>query len=120
EAAGPEAGTVTLYVVPGTGLSTAVASDQDRAHLADHEVEEVPVPVRPLDDVLADAGIEGDIHFCKIDVEGLEADVLAGFDLRRWRPWVLVIESTRPNGREQTHDAWEPLVLEQGYEFCLF
>jgi hypothetical protein len=32
------------------------------------------------------------IDFVSIDVEGHEPDVLAGFDLQRWRPRLLVIE----------------------------
>jgi hypothetical protein len=46
--------------------------------------------------------------------------VLASVDLRRWRPWVLVIESTAPNTSRPTHSEWEHSVLAAGYTFCLF
>ena len=52
----------------------------------------ITVAIRTLDDVLAEAHMTAPIDFVSIDVEGHEADVLAGFDLRRWRPRLLVIE----------------------------
>jgi len=52
----------------------------------------ITVAVRTLDEVLTEANMTAPIDFVSIDVEGHEADVLAGFDLRRWRPRLLVIE----------------------------
>jgi FkbM family methyltransferase len=113
--------TVTLHEIAGTGLSTL-----DRGISAGHEaagwdVTDVVVPTRTLDSVLEEAGWEGsDIHFMTVDTEGSEAVVLRSIDLRRWRPWVLVIEATRPGTVAPAHEAWEPIVLEAGYRFCLF
>lgn len=121
-AAGSHAGEITLHVVPGTGLSTVVDEVSERHSRAGLDHSDIVVPVRTLDDILAASGWtpEEDIHFLLIDVEGAEADVLAGLDLRRWRPWVLLVEATAPNSTEATHEAWEPGVLAAGYEFCLF
>ena len=33
------------------------------------------------------------IHFCKIDVEGAEKNVLLGYDCNRYRPNIFMIES---------------------------
>lgn len=52
----------------------------------------IEVPIRTLDQVLADAGAPTPIDFVSIDVEGLEIEVLEGFDLDRWRPRLLLIE----------------------------
>ena len=52
----------------------------------------ITVAVRTLDDVLIEANITAPIDLVSIDVEGHEVDVLAGFDLQRWRPRLLVIE----------------------------
>ena len=74
-----------------------------------------------LDDVLAESGWAGEeIHFMLIDVEGAERDVLQSVDLRRWRPWVLVVEATEPNSTVTTHSEWEPGLIAQGYQYCLF
>ena len=56
-----------------------------------------------------------DVHWMKIDVEGMEADVLRGWDATLLRPWILLIEATRPNSPEPCHEHWEPMVLAAGY-----
>lgn len=121
-------GTVTLHVVGGTGLSTLVDSigeDHARVGLA---VDEVTVRAATLDAVLDESLAEDDpIHFMVVDVEGAEREVLESIDLRRRRPWVLVVEATAPsNGRSEdrtirpTHTEWEALVTGAGYVFCQF
>ena len=49
------------------------------------------VDVRTLDDLLGELG-NPKLDLVSIDVEGLELDVLRGFDLQRHRPGVLLIE----------------------------
>jgi FkbM family methyltransferase len=55
------------------------------------------------------------VHFLKIDVEGMEKEVLAGADFSRHRPWIIVIESTYPNSTRQVYEEWEPVLLTNGY-----
>jgi FkbM family methyltransferase len=116
-AAGAVRRSAQLFASPAAGTSTldaVVATDAG-------PVERVEVPVVPLDELLVEAGFEGrTIHFCTIDVEGAEADVLEGFDVERWQPWILVVEATEPNSTQPSHELWEPLLLETGYRFCLF
>ncbi len=52
----------------------------------------VEVPIRTLDEVLMEASAPQPLDFVSIDVEGLEIDVLEGFDLARWRPRLLFVE----------------------------
>ena len=60
-----------------------------------------------------------DIHFCKIDVEGYEQQVLEGVkDWRKFRPWLFAIESTLPMTTIPCHDKWEPILLENDYLFA--
>lgn len=113
--------TVTLYEIPDTGLSTLVEDVSSRHHKAGWDVHEVEVRTRTLTDVLTEVGwADDDIHFMTVDVEGVEEDVLAGMDFTRWRPWVLVVESTQPLSTEQRYSSWEQLLLDAGYVFCLF
>lgn len=114
-------GEITLHVLPGTGLSTILDEVSNRHADAGLEPVDLVVPSLRLDDVLAESGWDDeDIHFMLIDVEGAEHEVLRSVDLRRWRPWVLVVESTAPNSTVPTHRDWEPDLLACGYEFCLF
>lgn len=112
---------VTMFVVDGTGLSTLDAAIAERHAKNGWDVREQAVPVRRLDDVL-DEHLSGDdeVHFMVVDAEGSEATVLASIDLRRRRPWVLVIEATAPATTEPTHDQWEGKVVAAGYTLCLF
>jgi FkbM family methyltransferase len=52
----------------------------------------IAVPVRTLDDILEEAKAPAPIDFVSIDVEGHEVEVLSGFDLKRWRPRLILIE----------------------------
>ncbi|MCP8937157.1 FkbM family methyltransferase [Alsobacter sp. SYSU M60028] len=60
------------------------------------------------------------IDILKIDVEGAEADVLAGNDWSRFRPAVVVAEAVTPGAGDRAWDAWEPELLARGYRFRLF
>ena len=62
----------------------------------------------------------GEIDFLKVDVEGAEADVLAGGDFKRFRPKVIVVEAVAPGSGEPAWQDWEPMLLAQGYRFALF
>lgn len=63
---------------------------------------------------------QGDIHLLSVDVEGAEKQVLQGLNLQRFRPWLVVVESTLPNRPTPNHAQWEPLLLAQGYRFAYF
>lgn len=52
----------------------------------------VPIPVRRLDDILADHDWPTGFELLVVDVEGFEEQVFDGFDLDRWRPEVLIVE----------------------------
>ena len=80
-AVGRTAGTDVLHLA-ATSSEHASMSDDWRRAAVEHQripedawVDAVEVPVTTLDSLIAEFGIPG---FCKIDVEGLEAEVLAG------------------------------------------
>lgn len=57
------------------------------------------------------------ICFLKIDVEGAEKSVLEGCDFNRYRPWIIVIESTEPMTDIPNFMEWESILLSAGYHF---
>ena len=60
-----------------------------------------------------------EIHFCKIDVEGFEEEVLKGVsDWHKFRPWVFCIEATLPRTQIPNHEKWEHILLENDYVFA--
>lgn len=62
---------------------------------------------------------EQEVHFCKIDVEGYEKEVLEGIsDWYECRPWIYVMESAEPGTTIPCYDKWENMLLDNGYLFA--
>lgn len=113
-------GTLDLYVIPGTGLSTAVEAYAQR-HQAERQFERqrISVPVITLKSALQPfAGKQ--IHWLKIDVEGLEVQVLKGWDSQVSRPWVILVEATIPGSAETDYAAWDGILTAANYAFVYF
>jgi FkbM family methyltransferase len=123
-----EGAEVTLHRIrqPGTareatGLSTLIDDiASGHAHDGRFEVDDIKVETRTLASICGSRRLGGVIHFLKIDVEGAEADVLRSMDFATCRPWVVLVEATKPLSVEPSHEEWEHLLLDAGYEFCVF
>ncbi len=116
---GEQPGAARLLMVDGTGLSTLDAG-------AEAGLAEAGLAIRPricaMETLaeLCDRYAPPVIHFLKVDVEGAEQAVLAGADLVRHRPWIVLVEATAPMSMTPTHASWEPLLLQAGYGFVWF
>jgi len=110
---------MTFYEVRDTGLSTVDPVHASQMRADGRNVVETSVHLVTLDSLLEEYDL-GPIHFLKIDVEGAEPAVLAGCELTRWRPWILVIEATAPLSRDLASATWEPGVLASGYQKVYF
>ena len=105
-----------FFAIEDTGLSTLDATIAKRHQSAGFRVRPARVAVRPLRDVW-DEFVQGEVHFLKVDVEGAEAEVLAGAALERQRPWIIAVESTAPLTQIPTHAQWEPMLTAAAYRF---
>jgi len=114
-----KAGEAAFFAIEETGLSTGVERHAQRHEQAGHRCEKIVVPCRTLASIFEEIG-EREVHWMKIDVEGMEREVLSGWGTAPARPWILVIESTLPNSQIENFEEWEPLVLERGYAFVYF
>jgi len=112
-------GELVFHRVPGTGLGSLDSAEAKEAAARGFDTSTITVPARRLSTILDDAGL-AQIHFMSIDVEGAEATVLAGLDLRAHRPWVLCIESVLPGTSTRSHEQWEPQLLAADYAFVSF
>lgn len=109
--------TITLF--DGSGLSTidpAIAAQHQRAGRPSTQQEVRVTTLAILLDQHLDSGQE--LHFMKLDIEGLEGAALLGNNWEKYRPWILVVESTLPLSRTESHGEWEPLLLASGYAFA--
>lgn len=111
-------GTGIFYEIPQTGLSTLDETIAAGHREAGWTVEVREVPIKTLAEICR-LHAPGEIHFLKIDVEGAEAEVLAGADFSAFRPWIVVLEATRPL-TTVTSTGWEPVILDAGYKFVWF
>lgn len=60
------------------------------------------------------------VHFLKVDVEGAERAVLCSNNWGTHRPWIVVVEATRPMSQIESHSDWEPVLLEARYVMAYF
>ena len=118
-AVGDRKETKRFFEIPDSGLSTFSPETALRHTIKGWRVVEREVQVIPLSEVLRNHGTSA-IHFMKIDVEGAEATVLRGLDLKIHRPWILVVEATRPMTDGLCFEEWEPMLLESEYCFVYF
>jgi FkbM family methyltransferase len=111
-------GSLTFRSFPLDGLST-FSSDLKGMYesMGWSAYRDSTVEVTTLTEVLRTHRPAGDIHFMKIDVEGLEMEVLMGSAWEFYRPWILCIEQTVHQSRR---DAVTAFLASWRYEklFC--
>lgn len=79
-------------------------------------VDTVPVNVRPLRDILAEALAPGQpIDFMSVDVEGLDLEVLGSNDWNRFRPAIVLTETLRADVRDLQASPVVRLLADAGY-----
>lgn len=112
---GASKGEMPLFITPGSG--TGSTFDEDVAKKFIGAIEKKKVPIVTLTDICSEyiPSVNEDINFCKIDVEGFEKEVLQGFDMTKYRPWIMVMESTEPGTTIPSYSKWEHILLENRY-----
>jgi len=101
-----------------TGLSTGKLDIAERHESAGFKSRKITVPTISLQNLLDTE--DGDFHWMKIDVEGMEPDVLRSWFESERRPWILVVEATTPLSKEESHEAWTNQVFKRGYREVQF
>jgi FkbM family methyltransferase len=119
-AIGEQISEVDFFEVKGSGYSSMGEEVIGRARTAGVQAAKITVPMRPLQDVIDEYAKNRTISFLKVDVEGFELNVLKSIDLQKTRPRIIVVEAIHPDTREPTWDAFEDLVLSNGYRVALF
>ena len=118
-AIGRQSGKLTLYELANSGLSTG-DPDMAAAYRSEgKEVRETTVDMITLDDLFNSLD-DRPVHWLKIDVEGMEPDVIAGWVNSSVRPWLIVVESTRPGSQQESHQKWESELLAKSYQPVYF
>lgn len=114
-----QAGPIAFFEIKGTGLSTGDPLIAERHRAKGWNEVETKVPTMRLGEVLDRYG-DRDIHWLKIDVEGMEQEVIETWSPSLSRPWIVMVESTEPTSDEPTHAAWQGHLEGLGYRFVYF
>jgi FkbM family methyltransferase len=101
-----------------SGLSSGIREVAAHHARSGHHSREILVNTIRLEHLLNLT--EEDVHWLKVDVEGMEAQVLKSWGDCPKRPWILVIEATFPNTQEPTEHLWIDEVMSRGYERAFF
>ncbi|WP_295993882.1 FkbM family methyltransferase [Rugamonas sp.] len=117
------AGSALLYCRTDAAASTLEPARAQAWRAAGHEVMQREVPLQTLDALCAQH-VASDIHFMHIAVDGAETAALAGLELRRWRPWLLLVRggaafADPAETAASAEPLWQAGVLAQGYTLAL-
>lgn len=112
-------GEIILHEVVGTGLSTCNADEAARAAGKGFEVVQRTVPVTTLRKILADADVPV-IDVLKVDVEGLEYEVLTSNDWSSFRPRIVIAECTYPESPVRRENGVTEYLGGHGYRHVYF
>jgi len=107
------------YEIVGTGLSTCNPDFAERAREKGYSVVQTQVVTTTLKHIL-DAVGPASVELLKVDVEGLEEEVLAGNDWEKYRPSVMIIEATYPESPDLRPTHIRSFLTERDYEWRYF
>ena len=113
-----EDGRLRFFVMHNSGNSTGMVEYAEEARRNGALAGEREVTATTLKRVCADLSGR-DVHWMKIDVEGMEEKVLRGWDTTTLRPWIVVVEATRPNSIVP-HHGLDEILAGTGYQFVFF
>ncbi|MYM30242.1 hypothetical protein GTP58_18075 [Duganella sp. CY15W] len=113
-AAAAAEGTADFYEVPNTPLSTLDAAQAEayRAHGQDVVLRQAAL--RTLDQVCAEH-LQGPLHFVHLGMAD-PAAALAGFDLQRWQPWLVVLRAHAGATQPALQAAGYTLAYQDGWK----
>ena len=110
---------IDFFVSKVRGWST---TDTGNSHnLKDKDVfnEVRNVQAMSLDKLIMQHNIKK-VHFLKVDVEGAEKDVLESLSFKKIRPWVVLVEATKPATLIDISSEWEHILFENNYKYAYF
>ena len=115
-------GTLTyFYKGPGDSMNTFSGEHLRQFDAAARAgVKEIPIEMKRLDAILEAYAGEQRIHFMSVDVEGFEMEVLRSNDWRRFRPYVLALESYEQMNEQNDYDLEiRDFLADKGYRLVV-
>lgn len=110
-------GRLDIWVCEVRGWATLDRNVADTHEKNGYKGEWHSIEVKTLAEVCAAYNPEN-IHFLKVDVEGLEMSVLKGNDWGKYRPWIVVVEATIPGTQIENYFDVEDFLIGKDYIFA--
>lgn len=108
-----------LLEILDSGLSTGDKKLQNRLLERGYVGNSIKVPVITLAEIFA--ALDGQTpEFLKIDVEGMEGDVLKSWGQHSCRPKIVLIEAVEPNTNIRVDKIWSSELFKRGYKEVFF
>lgn len=118
-AVGDRNASMMMKFIPDTGVLTAIESIATTCRASEWTFKEDEIELTTLATVCKQYLERGQsIHFLKVDVEGGEEAALLGNDWTLFRPWIVVVASILPLTQTESHESWEPVLLNADYSFA--
>jgi FkbM family methyltransferase len=112
-------GILEMNVFEDTGLSTSVSDIAEVHKNNGYKCKGINVSVITLSELVQEyLNPNQQVHFLKIDVEGMEERVIRGNDWFMFRPWIIVIEATVPMTDTESYKNWDSVLIESNYLFA--
>lgn len=115
-AVGREDGELSFSEIEGTGLSTADADLAEQHEVAGYLARTRTVPMMRMSSIL-NRYVDRDIHWLKIDIEGMEHEAIESWVGTTARPWIVVVESISADTLQPNFQLWESSLHGLGYNF---
>ena len=112
-------GEIELYIPPSKANSTCNEKVAASYGLDNALVPKILVKTLTLNQIWKNHAQGRDVDFLKVDVEGLEYEVIKGCDFSLVTPKIIVIESTIPQTQNASYHSWEHM-LSGSYDFFYF
>lgn len=111
-------GEFDFFIVGETGLSSANKELSEKLANQGMSVSSIKTNFMTLNDVWDQYVKQAEVHFLKIDVEGLETSIIQSNDWSKHRPWILVVEATLPSSQIPSYIDWESMLFNADYLFA--
>lgn len=112
-----ESGHLDFYIVKPHGLSTLDAEIAAKYKNMGFEVRKQSVQSVTMDKLIA-LYANREVHFLKIDIEGREFSAIKAIKFSEFRPWIIIVECTKPMSTDPSFQDWEPLIVSANYTMC--
>ena len=112
-------GNFNIFEIKDTGLSTLDEQIAEQQGKFGRIIEKKVIKTDTLNNI-CEGYVHREINFLKIDVEGFEIAVLKSLDLQKYRPWIILIETTEPSTGRINKFEGEDLLINNNYKNIYF